>query len=66
MKKRVPANWGKWVREHQQDKWLPMKVWSRYSFNNGPVNQLAIEDGVAEAVIQKFIICFKLNDKIRV
>ncbi len=66
MKKRIPENWGKWVREHQQGKWLPMKVWSRYSFNNGTVNQLAIEDGVAAAVIQKFFICFKLNDKIRV
>jgi len=60
MKKRISVNWGKWVRERQQEKWIVAeiqkvsklsKLWSRYSFNNGAVSQLAFKYGVAEAVI---------------
>jgi len=73
--KRISTNWGKWVRERQQEKWIVAeiqkvsrlsKLWSRYSFNNGAVSQLAFEYGVAETVIQKFFICVKRNNNIRV
>jgi len=60
MKKRISTNWGKWVRERQQEKWIVdeiqkvsrlAKLWPCYSFNNGAVGQLAFKYGVAEAVI---------------
>lgn len=26
MKKRIPSNWGKWVRQHQKDKWIVNEI----------------------------------------